>query len=128
MRALLDLIYQANSCSMPLKLLRRLIFCLVAASCVSENERLNNQLQYSPVQNYYAPRGYVPAPDSYTPYTQPYSQHYSNPYSNPPQNYYPYYDYDRYYVPPSNYTASEWGRLQENKNKGTYKTSSFDKY
>ncbi len=34
---------------------------------------------------------------------QPASRYYSNPYAIPPQNQYPYYDGDQYYVPPTYY-------------------------
>ncbi len=36
-------------------------------------------------------------------YQQPASRYYSNPYAMPPQNQYPYYDGDQYYVPPTYY-------------------------
>jgi hypothetical protein len=45
------------------------------------------------------------APDyyQYPPAYQPSgSKAYTNPYSSPPQNVYPYYDSDQYYIPPSN--------------------------
>ena len=37
----------------------------------------------------------------------PASRYYSNPYAFPPANQYPYYDSDKYYVPPSNYGTGD---------------------
>lgn len=38
----------------------------------------------------------------------PASKYYSNPYSFPPANQYPYYDTDRYYVPPTRYGTNDY--------------------
>lgn len=46
-------------------------------------------------------------PRSYQPYYQPNSRTYNNPYNYPPRNYYPYYDFDQYYVPPTQYQNIE---------------------
>lgn len=46
-------------------------------------------------------------PRSYQPQYQPNSRSYSNPYSYPTRNYYPYYDFDQYYVPPTQYQGNE---------------------
>jgi len=43
----------------------------------------------------------------YQGYNSPYSGAYQNPYDFPPQNYRPYYDYDYYYIPPSQYKNVE---------------------
>lgn len=48
-------------------------------------------------------------PKEYAPYSDPYSRGYFNPYSHPPRKYAPYYDYDQYYVPPSEYNDNEEG-------------------
>jgi hypothetical protein len=53
---------------------------------------------------YNYPYGYQ---GKYEDYRQPYSRGYRNPYSRPPRNYYPYYDYDVYYVPPDDYYTTE---------------------
>lgn len=37
----------------------------------------------------------------------PASRYYQNPYAFPPQNQYPYYDSDQYYVPPSSYGTTD---------------------
>ncbi len=55
-------------------------------------------------QTYTAPIYY---PQRYLPQVQPYSRAYTNPYATPPRQYYPYYDYDQYYVPPTGYTSGD---------------------
>ncbi len=52
-------------------------------------------------------------PQNYQPYVRSNSRSYSNPYNNPPQNYYPYYDFDQYYVPPTQYK-----NVEQNNNSG----------
>jgi hypothetical protein len=51
-----------------------------------------------PYQNY---------PTSYQQYNPPSSRIYRNPYNFPPRNYYQYYDFDQYYVPPTQYRNIE---------------------
>ncbi len=46
-------------------------------------------------------------PRSYQQQYQPNSRSYSNPYNNPQRNYYQYYDFDQYYVPPTQYKNIE---------------------
>lgn len=53
----------------------------------------------SAIDNYPRPEPYSHYPKTYQPYYAPYSQPYNNPYNSPPRNYYPYYDFDQYYVP-----------------------------
>ena len=50
---------------------------------------------------------YVPAdvPADFVPYKKPSSRKYLNPYVPAPRNYYPYYDMERYYVPPNYYNG-----------------------
>lgn len=43
------------------------------------------------------------APVRYDNFSQPSSGRYQNPYNRAPNRYYPYYDYDYYYVPPTGY-------------------------
>lgn len=76
------------------------------------------QPQY-PYQQPYPPQPYPPQAAPY-PYQQPYppqypqrippqggSRFYSNPYAIPPSDYYPQYDADQYYVPPTYYQNIE---------------------
>ena len=92
--------------------------CLFACSSSNENKSSPNHYQpvyqypnaYQPPVNrrdgyYYSPRAYR-APSSY----------YSNPYAFPPQNNYPYYDGDQYYVPPSYYGT---GSISDNQFPGS---------
>lgn len=92
-----------------------LALCLPALfiSCVSSpnNTAPSPSYQYQQPQQQYAPQqaprpdGYYYSPPTYyAPQQQaPASRYYSNPYAFPPQNSYPYYDGDQYYVPPSSY-------------------------
>jgi hypothetical protein len=70
------------------------------------------QFQPQPQQQYQQPPQYPPQPQQYYPQTYgtvaPYqvypnagSRFYSNPYAIPPSPYYPQYDVDQYYVPPT---------------------------
>lgn len=72
-------------------------------SCSNKNlesqSRYIEQKQYIPTRTYY--------PKSSNPYPKPYSGNYRNPYALPPRNYYPYYDYDQYYVAPRFYQGNE---------------------
>ena len=43
------------------------------------------------------------APVRYDSFYQPKSRMYRNPYKMAPKNYYPYYDSDYYYIPPTSY-------------------------
>jgi len=61
-------------------------------------------VNYQRDQYYSGTAPYI-APQSYAPYTQPYSRGYKNPYNAPPRTYYPYYDMDQYYVPPTYYNG-----------------------
>jgi hypothetical protein len=77
----------------------------LAASC-KKNERAYSYEgdRFISKDGYY----YVPPtryPSQYAPYNHPSSRMYNNPYSHPPKNYYPYYDSDNYYVPPTNQRA-----------------------
>ncbi len=68
------------------------------------------QVPYSPPRQdsyYYTPPQSQPyySPSPYQ-YQQPASRQYNNPYAVAPQNVYPYYDGDQYYVPPTNYGGS----------------------
>lgn len=56
--------------------------------------------RYQKYQSPYRPRAYQQ-------YQNPHSGAYQNPYDFPPRNLYPYYDSDRYYVPPSYYNNVE---------------------
>jgi hypothetical protein len=84
-----------------------LLVLILLSGCSSGNDNQSYQYQqkYAPApaqrQNYYAPQpSYVNSPYQYQ---QPASRYYSNPYAMPPQNQYPYYDGDQYYVPPTYY-------------------------
>jgi hypothetical protein len=95
------------------------LFCVACGS--SGSNVPNNSVQPASFQNpRYQPQQYAPQParqDGYY-YSQPYyqggyqyqqqpsSRHYSNPYAIAPQNQYPYYDGDQYYVPPTSYGSS----------------------
>ena len=57
-----------------------------------------SQQPYQPPQQYY-PQTYGSAP--YQVYPNAGSRFYSNPYAIPPSPYYPQYDVDQYYVPPT---------------------------
>ncbi len=46
-------------------------------------------------------------PRAYQRQYQPNSRAYNNPYKYPPRNYYPYYDFDQYYTPPTQYQNIE---------------------
>lgn len=62
------------------------------------------QQGYAPQQRAYAPQ------QSYSATPQPASRFYNNPYDTvPQQNYYPRYDADQYYVPPTYYNSAESG-------------------
>ena len=62
----------------------------------------------APVGGYYAPYNQGrPYPERYETYSQPHSRAYKKPYDVAPYQYYPYYDYDQYYVPPTQYKNIE---------------------
>jgi hypothetical protein len=102
-----------------LKIRAFLALLIVLFFCVACGSNSNYPVQPTPLYNQnpqYQPQQYVPPArqDSYY-YSQPYysggyqyqqqpaSRTYNNPYAIPPQNQYPYYDGDQYYVPPTNY-------------------------
>lgn len=85
-------------------------------ACATDNNKSANptynqyqqQPQYAPSPTrqdgyYYSPSGQPAYSSSPYQYQQPASRYYSNPYAMPPQNQYPYYDGDQYYVPPTYY-------------------------
>jgi hypothetical protein len=100
-----------------------LLFALINIFACSSNNNQSEQNSARPTNNQYQqpqyttvpPTPYAPAPARqdgyyYAPqqqpayqYQQPASRYYSNPYAMPPQNQYPYYDGDQYYVPPTYY-------------------------
>ena len=86
------------------------IVCQVLFSCAANNQSSESayvvQKQYVPVRTYY--------PKEYNSYNQPHSRQYNNPYAYPPQNYYPYYDSDQYYIPPSGYHNYEQDNYYRN--------------
>lgn len=84
-------------------------FCLLVLSCAKDGEY---EIDGSAYPSYYipqAPQYYYHYPKTYQPYYRPSSRRYSNPYRTPPTNYYPYYDFDQYYVPPIQYRNIERG-------------------
>jgi hypothetical protein len=95
------------------------IFCVVVSACNKDDVRPNYAppMQYSPVQPYY-PQDYRPS-----------SRYYSNPYNNyPPQQYYQYYDYDQYYVPPRAYQGREENYLGRSSTYTPKGSGSYEKY
>ena len=96
-----------------------IVFSLFACSSNDNQTAVKpayNQYQQQPAQyapppvrqdGYYYTPGQQPAYNS-SPYQyqQPASRYYNNPYAMPPQNQYPYYDGDQYYVPPTYYGGS----------------------
>ena len=113
-----------------LHFLAQLSLVLMLFSCVVEDN--NSASRYPQGGRYSNPNPYrtaYPKPypprsrDGYyygnpNPYPQSYgniynapptSRQYNNPYSFPPQNQYPYYDGDHYYVPPTYYGATDGG-------------------
>lgn len=68
------------------------------------------QPYYPQQQNYGQQQQYQPAPYN----GAPGSRFYSNPYSVPQPSYYPNYDVDQYYVPPTNYNNVEPEQKQSN--------------
>jgi len=90
----------------------------VSLFCVACSSKTTNQVQPTPLYNQnqqYHPQQYVPPRQDGYYYSRPYynggyqyqqqpaSRTYNNPYAIPPQNQYPYYDGDQYYVPPTSY-------------------------
>lgn len=89
-------------------------FCFACSSGSSNNQAVQPN-SFNNLNPQYQPQ-YAPPPrqDGYY-YSQPYynggyqyqyqpaSRYYNNPYAVPPQNQYPYYDGDQYYVPPTSY-------------------------
>lgn len=78
------------------------------------------QQQMQQQQPYYQQGGPSSYPPSYPP--QPQSRYYSDPYAIQPQQqqnyYYPYYDADRYYVPPTSvYNSTDQNRSAGDQNK-----------
>ncbi|MES2961771.1 MAG: hypothetical protein V4694_05245 [Pseudomonadota bacterium] len=57
------------------------------------------------------------SPQTYYPQIAPGSKVYSNPYAIPPREYYPYGDFDQYYVMPSGYDSSEPDQTLEEREK-----------
>ena len=74
--------------------------CTKTLEKISETENEYNNYR-PPVLK--PPVKYVPVQ---VPYHTPNSRAYSNPYKGQPSNYPKYYDYDQYYVPPSQYYYS----------------------
>lgn len=96
-----------------------IITLLIASSCKRDDVYLYDKTGFVPGrepmnsynrppfqnQQYYDPR-FQPAPRNFG--YQPNSRSYSNPYDFPSQqNFYPYYDSERYYVPPNYYRNVE---------------------
>ncbi len=93
--------------------IKSILVLLIAANLFScsagrevEQTSSTSHNQYSPPrQNYqydYNPAYY----GGHYQYQYPSSRRYNNPYAFPPQNQYPYYDGDQYYVPPTYYGRS----------------------
>ncbi len=74
------------------------LLCLFFISCVQHEYSHDNSIGTGYYQQY---------PSNYQNYSAPRSRIYNNPYKSPPVKYYPYYDYDYYYVPPSEYRNIE---------------------
>lgn len=78
-----------------------IVICLCVFSCTRDDSSFYNAAAgFTAGQSQYNSPYY---PESYEPYYRPYSRHYVNPYYRAPRRYYPYYDYDQYYVLPRNY-------------------------
>lgn len=77
------------------------IICLEIISCNKEDVYLYDKTGFVP-QKQYVPAANYPR-QGYAPSYPPSSRAYRNPYDAPPNNYYPYYDLDQYYVPPTYY-------------------------
>lgn len=92
----------ANSYHFVKKILLPVAFCLLILSCKTEEVYLYDKTGFSPERRYYTPYPNN-APTRYDSYGRPHSREYQNPYDFPPKKYYPYYDSDQYYVPPSYY-------------------------
>ncbi len=75
-----------------------IIVCLACYSCTYDVYNHDNSIGSGYYQQY---------PSNYQQYNAPRSRIYNNPYKTPPRNYYPYYDYDYYYIPPANYRNTE---------------------
>ncbi len=122
-----------------------MITLLLVAACSStgdkylyDNVGFDPEMSNRPNRTYSAPTsggamspqqssGYYYRQPTYTaPYTQPYpmqyappaSRLYDNPYAMPPANYYPYYEADRYYVPPSYYGVNGYDQRSSSGNGG----------
>ena len=90
---------------------------LICISCSNNHGDLNSyRSNPGNNQNYYRSSPYYqpafPPPAVHPGYGggyqyPPASRYYSNPYASPPQNQYPYYDADQYYVPPTYYGTSD---------------------
>ncbi len=112
-------VFKNKECTTTPNLLN-VLFALILSSlfsCSASNDQVNSprpvytnpyqqQQQYQPQGlpqdgYYYSPKS--PYQSSPYQYQQPASRYYSNPYAMPPQNQYPYYDGDQYYVPPTSY-------------------------
>jgi hypothetical protein len=81
------------------------VFVALVSSC-SKDDNTNLYERMGLKSSIPAPGNYN-YPASYSPYVKPYSRAYSNPYQPAPYNYSPYYDYDQYYVAPTNYRNVE---------------------
>ena len=104
--------FSCFECSLVLENLRsinRIFILFVFVGFVSSCSKDNNANFYERVglKSSIPEPGSYNYPASYSPYAKPYSRAYSNPYQPAPYNYSPYYDYDQYYVAPTNYRNVE---------------------
>ena len=81
------------------------VFVALVSSCSKDNNK--NLYDWMGLTSSIPAPGHYNYPASYRPYAKPYSRAYGNPYKPAPYNYYPYYDYDHYYVAPTNYRNVE---------------------
>jgi hypothetical protein len=102
-------IFECNLLSENLRLINRVFilffFVTLASSCSKDNNA--NLYEGTGLKSSIPAPGSYSYPAIYNPYAKPYSRAYSNPYQPAPYNYSPYYDYDQYYVAPTNYRNVE---------------------
>ena len=101
--------FECNLVSKNLRLINRVfilfVFVTLASSCSKDNNA--NLYEGTGLKSSIPESGDYNYPATYSPYAKPYSKAYSNPYQPAPYNYSPYYDYDQYYVAPTNYRNVE---------------------
>ncbi len=82
--------------------------CIFILSCAATLSCRQEEYYYRNTNSIRAPQNQAPNyRNNYYPYRAPNSRAYRNPYEQPSGSRYQYYDYDQYYVPPTNHYNQE---------------------